>query len=143
MKKPKGSDRSRAMKLADKYFSQYVRLKFAKDNNVSRHSNEFCSCITCNDIFHWLRIDCGHFMSREYQSTRYDERNTAPQCQSCNRFKSGKQYEFGWRLDERYGKGTAEGMYIKSKILCPRKTYDFKYIANEYRLKVNELKKEL
>jgi len=124
------SELSKAMARADKYFSLYIRKKEAV--------NGFCRCVTCGRMFEWNRIDNGHFMSRRYQATRYDEKNCSSQCASCNRFNQGQQYKFGLVIDQRHGEGTAESLMLKSKMMCKRDRYDFERIAEYYK---NELKK--
>jgi hypothetical protein len=44
-------------------------------------------------------------------STRWDERNVAPQCKYCNRYCQGQQYLFSQYLGDKL----AEELYIESK----------------------------
>jgi hypothetical protein len=124
--------RSKTKKLAkakaDKYFSLYIRKR-----------DEGKPCITCGKRSNMM--DCGHFISRECEATRYDEQNSNSQCAECNRFKSGKQYEHGLAIDKKYGGGTAEAILIKSKMRCQRKQFDYEYIAEEFKKKLSELQK--
>lgn len=115
----------------DKYFSEWVRRSNAK--------NDLCTCITCGQMYHWTRIHCGHFMSRRYESTRYDEKNCAPQCVSCNTFNQGRQYEFGKAIDQKYGAGTADSLEQKSKMLCKRTKSDYEWIAICYKEKLKSI----
>lgn len=117
---------------ADKYFSLYIR----KLNSV----NDYCVCITCGRSFHWKNIDCGHFISRAFQATRYDEKNVSPQCKHCNRFSQGVQFQFSLAIDKKYGAGMAEKLLMKSKMYCKRNRYDYEFIADMYRGKFNALK---
>jgi hypothetical protein len=120
--------------ILDRVFSEYIRL---------RDSNSFgnCNCITCGRYGSWkYAMDAGHFISRNHLSTRFNEKNCAAQCLNCNRFSSGKQYEFGIAIDKKYGKGTAEQLLILSKIKCK---YDDKILQlkiDEFRAKIKELK---
>lgn len=127
----KSKTKSLAKKKADKYFSQYIRYKNSK--------NGVCQCVTCGKWHGVKSIHTGHFISRRYESTRYDEKNCAPQCVACNTFNQGKQYEFGLYIDEEYGKGTAEKLLQKSKMICKRKKFDYEFIAKEYKNKIEEL----
>lgn len=120
-----------SMTKADKYFSLYIRQKEAV--------NGYCRCITCGRLFPWNRIDCGHFMSRRYQATRYDEKNCAPQCAACNRFNQGQQFKFGLMIDLKHGEGTAESLLMKSKMTCKRDRFDYEAIAEMYKTKLHEL----
>ena len=60
-------------------------------------------------------MQCGHFQSRKHYATRWLEKNVAVQCVGCNMFKAGEQFLFGKYLDQKYGAGTAEELYIKAK----------------------------
>lgn len=72
-------------------------------------------CITCpqmNEPF-----DCGHFRWREQMSTRFDYKNLAKQCWSCNRFQGGRPYEFSLHIDKTWGKGTSTKLFKASQKL--------------------------
>jgi len=115
-----------AKQKADKYFSEYIRNR----DSV----NGIATCITCKKKT--TQFDCGHFISRRFQTTRYDEKNAHAQCLKCNRFQNGNQYQHGTAIDEIYGDGTADELLQKSKMLCKRTKSDFEWIAKEYRDKV-------
>ena len=129
------SERSKAQAKADKYFSLFIRLK-----NADKNGN--CKCATCGKLYHWKNIDCGHFMTRDQQATRYEEKNVAPQCASCNRFKGGRQVEMGKYLDLKHGEGTADEMLFKSKMYCKRDRYDLQVLADHFRIAFNKLKND-
>ena len=106
---PSKLSRSKIVKKLDAIFSQYIRLKDAD------HKGDV-SCFTCGKVSHYkVGMQCGHFQSRKHYATRWLEMNVAVQCVGCNMFKSGEQYIFGKYLDEKFGYGTAEELYIKSK----------------------------
>ena len=48
-------------------------------------------------------MDCGHFISRNHNGGRFDERNTNPQCRKCNRFREGNKAGYAVFLQEKYG----------------------------------------
>lgn len=126
-------NKSLAKKKADKYFSLYIRSRDSNANGLSQ-------CITCGTFKSWKDMDCGHFISRRFESVRYDERNAHSQCKKCNRFENGNQFEHGMKIDEKYGQGTAEKLLQESKMLCKRKQFDYEEIAKEYKLKVENSK---
>ena len=105
---------------ADKYFSLFIRER-DKDK----------PCITCGKITQ--EKDCGHFISRRFESVRFDEKNAHGQCIKCNRFQYGNQFQHGVNIDVKYGKGTAEGLLMKSKMFCKRLSYDYEMIAKDYK----------
>ncbi len=100
-------------KVADKWHSLATRYRFAsyEDDEWRAH------CITCNVVKPIKKLQCGHFMSRQHNSTRFLEENTAPQCYGCNIMQQGRQFEFGVQLDLLYGDGTANRMFKESKLL--------------------------
>ena len=94
-------NKSLAKKKADKYFSEYIRIRDADSSGI-------CTCCTCGKKAHWKEMDAGHFISRNHIATRYDEYNAHAQCPRCNRFESGRQYEHGKFIEEQHGKQTLE-----------------------------------
>ena len=99
--------RSKLIKKLDKIFSIYIRKRYA--------INEIAQCFTCGKKDHYKRLQCGHFQSRRFYSTRWNEQNCQVQCSGCNVFKYGEQFIFGKKLDQKYGEGTAEELYLKAK----------------------------
>ena len=112
---------------ADKYFQKFIRLR-----------DKGKPCITCGE---YRTLECGHFISRRFDSTRYDEKNAHGQCAKCNRFEYGNQFEHGTQIDLRYGKGTADLLLMKSKMLSKRTRIDYERIANFYKDKCKQLEK--
>ena len=95
-------------KKLDRIFSVYVRLSGTKQGGS-------CKCFTCDKVLHWREIQCGHFQSRRFYSTRFHVLNCKPQCYACNIGLSGNQYTFGVNLDKLHGEGTAESMVRASR----------------------------
>lgn len=98
-------------KEADKWFSKTVRLRFAERVD----GVWWAECVTCKARKPISKLQCGHFMSRQFNNTRYDEENCACQCYGCNVMQQGRQYEFGQWVDEFYGEGTAKKLHEMSK----------------------------
>lgn len=73
----------------DRVFSLYIRAKYPKE------------CYTCRAKGKTLQ--CGHFVSRTYLATRWDENNCRPQCVGCNIWGAGKPLDFEDRLVEDLG----------------------------------------
>lgn len=87
---------SKLIKKLDIIFSKYKRLF-----NVTKQG--YIRCFTCNAFLTFRQTDCGHYIGRENMSTRYEEKNTEPQCHSCNRFAEGKKDIFAINLQKKYG----------------------------------------
>lgn len=98
---------SKLKKDLDKIYSEYIRSKDANFRGNVR-------CYTCGKIFHWKQVDCGHYESRSHNNTRYDERNTKPQCKSCNIWKRGNLTIFAVKLQKEYGTGILEELRKKA-----------------------------
>jgi hypothetical protein len=128
--KPSAS-KALAKAKADRYFSEYIRLRDSVGG--------VAVCCTCGSRV--SEFDCGHFITRAQEATRYDEQNAHAQCLSCNRFKHGRQFEHGLHVDRVHGEGTAVKIHIKSRILCKRKQADYEWIAQEFKEKAENLKK--
>lgn len=108
--KPKKQPKPTLTKLkkkADKLFSMATRYRDAE--MIAEHWTT--RCFTCGKIYPFNKIHAGHFMSRRYLATRWDERNVHPQCAGCNTFNGGEQYRYGVLIDEWYGDGTAKELY--------------------------------
>lgn len=99
-KLPKSSV-SQLKKKADVYWSRATRYRFMNDDGS-------VGCVTCGLKMDFKKAQCGHFMSRRYNATRFSEENTAPQCFGCNVMQQGQQYKFSVWIDSFYGDGTAK-----------------------------------
>jgi hypothetical protein len=99
------------MRRADRAFSYYIRQRDADDGGT-------CECPTCGRLAWWKDFDCGHFVSRRFMGTRYEEQNASAQCRRCNKWGSGEQYKHGKYLDEKWGPGTADALVILSQVVC-------------------------
>ena len=75
-------------------------------------------------------------------STRFHEHNCAPQCYACNVGLSGMQYEFGKRLDIKYGTGMADKMVLLSKQVKKYTTDEMLDLIEHYKNKVEDLKRQ-
>ena len=131
--------RKREKKKLDDALSKYVRKSNADENG-------FISCFTCGAKKDWLyETDCGHFQSRSKHSTRwlYEPENgmvnVMPQCKRCN-MRGGEQYIFSKRLDEVFGKGTAEKIEIMSNTTRKFSTQEMIEMREYFTRKFNELR---
>lgn len=118
---------------ADSAFSLFIRNKYAdEDGNVQ--------CYTCHFRGKVNQLHCGHFVSRVYLNTRYDERNCRPQCAGCNIFGNGKAPEFAIKLMAEYGESIIGELYTKGKTLS--KNFDYQAIIDKYGIYHQELAKK-
>ena len=134
------SPRSLAMDRADKYFSQYVRLK----DCIVYGDKCYCKDIIGGKYYLITRIDNGHFYSRIFKATRYHEDNCRPQNQSSNRFRGEADKDKFWKhLLEEIGRERMDALFaLHLQNGQDSQTY-YAEIATTYRKKVNELLKNL
>lgn len=116
----------------DKPFHEYIRRRDA-DNSTG-----YCKCITCNKPIHFTESDAGHFIGRQHLATRWNENNVHAQCRKCNRFEYGRQYEYSLSL----GSDLAEELLLTSRQIMKLSDFEYMEIFEEYRDKLEELKKK-
>lgn len=109
---------SKLKKKLDVVFSQYIR---ERDGDI---------CITCRESGKTLQN--GHFMSRRYNATRYDEENCNAQCYRCNVMFYGEQYKYAQELDLKYGDGTATKLQRLAHTPHPFTTTELQALIKEY-----------
>lgn len=83
-------------KELDTVFSKYIRQKYP------------ARCYTCGKVD--TPLQCGHFVSRQYLATRWDENNCRPQCVGCNIYGNGKPLDFEENLKRELGDQFVEQM---------------------------------
>ena len=125
---PRKITRKGLIKKLDTVFSLYIRQRYADKNGMVK-------CCTCSTVKHWKEMDCGHFMSRKYMSTRYDEDNCSTQCKSCNVFRYGEAYLFSKFLGSRL----SEKLYKKSRKTKKYANVDLEEMIEIYKKKVELL----
>jgi hypothetical protein len=111
----------------DSIFSQYIRLRYSK--------NEIATCVTCGKQDHWKKMQNGHFISRKHYATRFDEDNCQVQCAGCNVFRYGEQYLFSKYL----GVDLSEELLIKSRKIQKFSDNELLEMIELYNEKVNNL----
>ena len=127
---------SKLKKELDKWFSLFIRLREATDEGL-------CQCFTCGKVSHYKTgMQNGHFQSRSFLSTRFDEENCQPQCVGCNMFKQGEQWKFGMNLNAKYGIGTSNKLEFISRQKVKFSRIDYEDKISYYKSLVKNLKKE-
>ncbi len=95
-KKRKEKTQAQLKKELDTVFSLYVRQIYPK------------VCYTCNKPAE--RLQCGHYISRQYLVTRWSIDNCRPQCWGCNGYGKGQPLIFEEKLKAEYGNDFVENM---------------------------------
>jgi hypothetical protein len=102
---------SKLKKEADKWFSLYVRYRDGKFENGEWYSQ----CITSGEWMPLKKAQAGHFISRRYNATRFEEENVNAQSYRDNVLFNGEQYKYAIAVDLKYGDGTAKKLSEMAK----------------------------
>lgn len=94
---PKG-EISRLVKELDRVFSIFIRKR-----SILFSQEDYALCFTCGLTDYWKNMECGHWQKRGNFAIRWDERNCAAQCKSCNRMEDGRYAEFEQEIRSQYG----------------------------------------
>ena len=118
-------------KKLDTIYSQYVRL--------SNSNFEIVSCVTCGIEKPWKEMQCGHYVSRTHNATRFDEQNTHPQCYGCNVGRGGNYPKYALFLVQRYGAGILEDLDQRSKEIKRFTVSELEEMITDYKAKLADL----
>ena len=117
-------------------FSKYIRLR---DCLKTTGDVNYGKCITCGRLVGITRADAGHFISRRFSSTLFDERNVHLQCKQCNAF-GGQPLEYRRQIIRLYGEGAdieLEDKATEIKKFTPQELIE---LEEYYKNKIKELK---
>lgn len=77
IKKYKGKTQPQLLKIATKWFNQYIRQRDS--------DGDYFQCISCQEWKSVSQMNAGHFMSAGHHTVvRFDENNVHGQCIKCN-----------------------------------------------------------
>ena len=117
---------------ADKWFSLYIRLRDCDENRLG-------NCITCGKIVDVKYSDCGHYVKRQHQVTRFSEINCQLQCKRCNAFEQGRDAIFRQWLVDRYGEDKVLLLESSRHTTCKRPKYVMDELERIYKEKAKTL----
>ena len=120
-------------KMADQYFSRYIRLKYYDKKNKA------VKCVTCGKWFHLNEVQAGHFVKRSAISTRFDEENVYPQCQGCNIFQKGNYPAYSKFLIKNFGSERIINLLERGDTLAHATARDYADTAMYYWQETNKL----
>jgi len=119
---------------ADKWFSIFIRLRDSDDNG-------YCKCVTCPTILYWKNMDCGHYIKRQHQGARFNEKNCASQCKNCNWLEQGRNDVYKNVIIERYGQQEHDLLKFAEHHTTKHSSLEIDLIAKEYQKKAMALAK--
>ena len=129
--KRKPSFKSLKNKL-DAIFSQYIRRKDATSQGLA-------VCVSCHAVKPWKEQQCGHYVSRTYLATRWDERNCAVQCGTCNVLRRGNYPAYTLYMLRKYGQGVIEELEALRHKPIKLTAADLEDLILAYKAKLEEL----
>ena len=117
---------------ADKYFSLFIRIRDAHDGYIGR-------CSTCGRVGNIKKMDCGHYIKRQFSATRFSEENCHLQCKNCNNFLQGNDTKFKEYITAKHGEKTVLLLEASKRQSVKRSANDLKQLADYYKKKAIEL----
>jgi hypothetical protein len=118
-------------------FSRYIRLRDCLKTTGTKTTGK---CICCGRLVKINGCDAGHFVSRRFNSTLFDEKNVNLECKNCNAFPDATVFDnYRKNLIKKYGEGTdieLEDMATESRKFQP---YDLENMIKEYKKKIKKL----
>lgn len=124
------------IKILDKYFSKYIRLKYSDKKGI-------CTCISCWKKEHYKKMHNCHWISRGKMSTRFDEDNCRPWCISCNTYRPEFHIrEFTLKQIDRLWKEWVNKLIEKSNQLKRYSRIELEELIEYYKQEVKKLEKE-
>lgn len=132
------SEKTRALKLADNWFSKFIRLKHSFELDGIQQAK----CYTCENVYPIVKMDCGHWQKRQYMATRFHIDNCRPQCSSCNDWNKGRYEIFEERLINEVGRENVLFLKELANSTCHFSVEDLKDTANGCKKEFKELLKQ-
>lgn len=132
-KKAKKPKRQKTIKELDAIFSRFIRFRDCDKKGI-------VTCPLCGVKIPRKKAQNMHFVSRWVMKYRFDEDNCHAWCQRCNVTLNGNYIEYTLWMINQYGKEKVEHMK-HDKELCKIETWRLEEMIEEYKWKVEELKK--
>lgn len=121
------------MAKIDSVFSEFVRTR--DTNNMDQGY-----CISCRRRLQYNQLQCGHFYSRRFLSTRWDEYNAHAQCHYCNVFKDGNLDAYKQVLIDKYGSRVLQYLEAKHVSVVHWNRTDLEEILEYFKTCINQFK---
>jgi hypothetical protein len=119
------SERSRLIKEADRLVSLYTRLKDSVNGRAV--------CVTCGLVDNWKRLHNGHYLSRRFLATRWDDMNNNVQCIHCNITLGGNLEKYKEYIIKKHGVSGHIGLQQKIRLSNKITNYDIKLVIEKYK----------
>jgi hypothetical protein len=116
---------------ADKVFSIYIRQRGMDEGGTN-------TCCSCGALKHWKDLQCGHFVSRVYLSTRWLPLNCHPQCSACNVLRRGNAIGYAQFMLKAYGYDIFDNLIKRRNMKFKPDRYNYEYIIQRFKYFIDE-----
>lgn len=121
--------------LADRIFSEYIRLKY-----VDKNWN--CKCVTCWAVVPRTEIQNWHFVSRGNMKYRFSDENCFPQDYRCNCLLNWNYQAYTLFMIDKFGRKKVEEM-LNDKTIKEYKQYEYEEMIIERYQFITEKKEKI
>ena len=118
----------------DKVFSLFIRLRDSASYNY-----QYFRCISCGQIKPFEQMDCGHFISRTHQATRFDEENAHGECRFCNRFSADHIIAYQRNLEAKIGKDRVDMLLARGRMTKKWSAFELQLLIKHYQQEVDKM----
>lgn len=118
----------------DKIFSLYIRLR-----DSAAYNFKYFRCISCGQIKPFEQMDCGHFISRTHQATRFDEENAHGECRFCNRFSADHIIAYQRNLEAKIGKDRVDMLLARGRMTKKWSAFELQLLIKHYQQEVDKM----
>lgn len=118
----------------DKVFSLFIRLR-----DSAAYNYQYFRCISCGQIKPFDQMDCGHFISRTHQATRFDEENAHGECRFCNRFSADHIIAYQRNLEAKIGKDRVDMLLARGRMTKKWSAFELQLLIKHYQQEVDKM----
>lgn len=118
----------------DKVFSLFIRLR-----DSAAYNYQYFRCISCGQIKPFEQMDCGHFISRTHQATRFDEENAHGECRFCNRFSADHIIAYQRNLEAKIGKDRVDMLLARGRMTKKWSAFELQLLIKHYQQEVDKM----
>lgn len=133
--KKKVPTRSQLVKKLDAIYSQYVRLDQSDQYG-------YCICVTSGIRMFWTEAQNGHFFSRRFYPTRWNDDNCHPQSMRDNVFLKGNYINYTRYMIDSYGRKFVDELEKLAHTTIKVKNAEIIEKIAHYTTEVERLKRE-
>lgn len=119
-------------------FNTFIRLR---DTEISQ-GKKFFTCISCGLPKELSEMHAGHYWpAGGHEAVRFDEDNVHGQCIHCNFFKHGAEKGYRPRLIKKIGQKAFDVLEMRAHNRSKMMPFEVELLIQQYKQKVDELKK--